>query len=66
VIVAYRAEGRAVFLFGFAKNDRENISADELVVLRKLAVNWLYADAARIRGKPEAGNLQEIEDGQET
>jgi hypothetical protein len=26
VIVAYRAKGRAVFLFGFAKNERENIS----------------------------------------
>jgi hypothetical protein len=66
VIVAYRALGRAVFLFGFAKNERENISPDELVFLRELAENWLAAGAARIRREIEAGNLQEIEDGEET
>ncbi len=31
VIVAYRSKGRAVFLLGFAKAERENISQDELV-----------------------------------
>jgi hypothetical protein len=62
VIVAYRARGRAIFLFGFAKNERENIGPDELVFLRQLAENWLAADAATIRQETEAGNLQEVED----
>jgi hypothetical protein len=66
VIVAYRARGRAVFLFGFAKNERENINPDELVFLRELAQNWLAADAARMCRETEAGNLQEIEDDEET
>lgn len=61
VIFAYRAEGRAVFLLGFAKSERENISQDELVFLRELAENWLAADTARIRREIKAGNLQEVE-----
>ncbi|MGA3137000.1 MAG: type II toxin-antitoxin system RelE/ParE family toxin [Terracidiphilus sp.] len=65
-IIAYRAKERAVFLFGFAKNERENISTYELRFLRKLAENWLAADAARIQEEIEVGNIQEIEDGEET
>src|ERR1035438_10178138 len=60
VIVAYRAKARAIFLFGFAKNERENISPDELLFLRALAENWLAAGATQIRKEIEAGNLQEI------
>jgi hypothetical protein len=41
MIVANRAKGWAIFLFGFAKNEQENISPDELAVLRELAKNWL-------------------------
>jgi hypothetical protein len=66
VIVAYRAKGRAVFLFGFAKNERENISPDELMFLRRLSENWLAADNERVRKEIETGNLQEIEDDEET
>src|ERR1019366_7481779 len=65
MVVAYRAKGRAVFLFGFAKSERENISPDELVVFRELAKNWLAADNAEIQNEIEAGNIQEIEDGEE-
>jgi hypothetical protein len=65
VIVAYRIKGRAVFLFGFAKNEKENISQDELEFFRELAENWLAAGQARIRAEVEAGNLQEVEDGKE-
>jgi hypothetical protein len=32
VIIAYLAEGRAVFLLGFAKSERENISQDGIGV----------------------------------
>ncbi len=30
MLVAYRARGRAVFLYGFAKNEQENVGSDEL------------------------------------
>lgn len=65
-IVAYRVKSRAVFLYGFAKNDRENIAPDELKFLRELAENWLGADAAKIQEEIETGNLREIEHDQET
>ena len=65
MIVAYRARRRAVLLFGFAKSERENVSQDELLFLRKVAENWLAADGARIQNELESGNLQEIENGDE-
>ena len=65
VIVAYRAMGRAIFLFGFAKKERDNVISDELAFLLELAENWLACGAARIREETEAGNLKEIEDGEE-
>ncbi len=65
-IIAYRTKKRAVFLLGFAKSDRENIEPDELIFLRELAGNWLAANAAKIEGELENGNLQEVENGEET
>jgi hypothetical protein len=66
VLVAYRAKDRAVFLFGFAKNEQENIGSHELVFLRALAKNWLTAGYVKIRKEIETGNIQEIEDDEET
>jgi hypothetical protein len=66
VLIAYRAKDRAVFLFGFAKNEQKNIGSDELVFLRELAKNWLAADTTKVRNEIEAGNIQEIEDDEET
>jgi hypothetical protein len=53
-------------MFGFAKSEQENIGSDELVFLRALAKNWLTADNAKIRKEIVTGNLQEIEDDEET
>jgi hypothetical protein len=39
VIVAYRVKGRAVFLFGFAKNDLDTISPDQLQTFRTIGAN---------------------------
>jgi hypothetical protein len=66
VLVAYRVKDRAVFLFGFAKSEQEDIGSDELVLLRELAKNWLTADNAKIRKEIETGNLMEIKDDEET
>jgi hypothetical protein len=65
MLIAYRARKRAVFLVGFAKSERENVTQDELLFLRKLAENWLSADGARVQKEMENGNLEEIEDGEE-
>jgi hypothetical protein len=48
VLVAYRAKARAVFLFGFAKNARDNVDDDELATLRDIAKAWFATDAESI------------------
>ena len=60
-IVAYRRAGRAVFLLGFAKSERENIGLDELVELRKVGLNWLGAPAEKIAEAIQANALREVD-----
>jgi len=60
MLVAFRAEGRAVFLYGFAKNEREDIGPDELLSLRDIAAAWLAADSERMVQALEADELQEV------
>ena len=64
MLVAYRMQGRAVFLYGFAKNEQENIGPDELTSLREIAAAWLEADADRIANAIRARELQEVERGE--
>jgi hypothetical protein len=56
---------RAVFLYGFAKNERENIGSDELLTLREIGSAWLAADAARIAQALKDEALQEVADDEE-
>jgi len=65
MMVAYRVKHRAIFLLGFAKNERENIEDNELLSLREIAERWLAADTARIQKELELGNLQEINHDEE-
>lgn len=60
VIVAYRAQSRVVFLYGFAKNDLDNISPNQLQTFRAIGTNWLAADAPTIQRATDEGELQEI------
>mgnify|MGYP001251366549 FL=1 len=62
MLIAYRIGRRAVFLYGFAKRERENIDDDELRTLRELGAKWLSADAGRIAGAIEDGTLEEVSD----
>jgi hypothetical protein len=67
VWVAYRARSRAVFMYAFAKNERDNIDPAELQTAREVAASWLSADTTRIQQALETGEIQEILDGgQET
>lgn len=65
MMVAYRAQGRAVFLYAFAKNERDNIDPDELLSLREIAEDWLAADADKIALAVEDGALQEVRDDED-
>lgn len=61
MLVAFRSKARAVFLYGFAKNERDNIDKDELATLREIAAAWLAADIDQIERAIAKGVLQEIE-----
>jgi hypothetical protein len=58
-LIAYRAGERAVFLYGFAKNERENIDDDELATLREIAAAWLETNAKSLEHAIAEGILQE-------
>lgn len=60
MLIAYRLRKRAVFMYGFAKNERANIGADELLTAREIAASWLAADARQIARALAEGELQEI------
>jgi len=65
MLIAYRAGARAVFLYAFAKNERENIDPDELLTLREIGASWLAADTRQIAQALEEENLQEVSNGEE-
>jgi hypothetical protein len=65
MIVAYRTRDRAVFLYGFAKNERENIDRLELEALREIAAIWLNAKAERIALGIAEDELQEVPNDRE-
>ena len=60
MLIAYRAGDRAVFLYGFAKRERENIDPDELLTLQEIGAAWLAADAARMTCALQDETLQEV------
>lgn len=64
MIVAYRTEERAFFLYGFAKNARDNLEDDELQTLRDVAADMLARDDATLERAKVEGELQEIENGE--
>jgi hypothetical protein len=61
LLVAYRSGDRAVFLYGFAKRERDNIEDDELETLREIAAAWFEAKAERLENAIKEGVLQEVE-----
>jgi hypothetical protein len=65
MLIAYRAGDRAVFLYGFAKNERENIGPDELLTLREIGATWLEAAPRRIDRALAEKTLEEVADGEE-
>lgn len=65
MIVAYRTEDRAFFLYGFAKNERENIEDDELQTLRDIAADYLKQGDTALDAAVGEGQLQEIDNGEE-
>jgi hypothetical protein len=64
-IIAFRTNNRAMFLFGFAKSELDNIGPKELLSLRSDGLHWLNANITSIRCAIEDQSLEEIDNGQE-
>jgi hypothetical protein len=60
VIVAYRTNARAVFLYGFAKSQRESIADDELAALRQIGGSLLRADQEELETMIAEDRLTEL------
>jgi hypothetical protein len=60
MLIACRSGNRAVFRYGFAKSERENIEAEELETLREMGKAWLEARKERLEYAIEEGLLKEI------
>jgi hypothetical protein len=61
MLIAYRHGNRAIFLYRFAKNERNNIQDDELKTLKEIAANWLKAHKKDFKNALQKGVLEEIE-----
>ncbi len=64
-IVAYRAASRAIFLFGFAKSDLDNITPDRLEDLKVLGAEFLACSEAEMDEAAAEGTVKEVEYGEE-
>ena len=64
-ILVFRTGSLAIFLTGFAKNERENISADDLEDLKIIARQWLRFPE-RIEADLAAGILNEVNNDKES
>ena len=59
-LIVFRAGARAFFVYGFAKNEMDNIGPDELVALKKLATALLAYDDKAIARVIASGTLAEV------
>jgi hypothetical protein len=62
MLIGMRSD-RAIFLFGFAKNERENIDNDQLKTLRDIVASWFAADETKIAQALNDGILVEVQHG---
>jgi hypothetical protein len=60
-VIAYRAGHRAVFLYGFAKSDQDNIRDDQLEALRIIGADLLRAGPEHIEMMIADGRLMEVQ-----
>lgn len=60
-IVLFRSTERAIFVYGFAKNDRSNISSREMEAFRELANIMLAYNDEEIDLAKQFGKLREVD-----
>jgi hypothetical protein len=68
-IILFKVGGHSFFVHGFAKNEKANITPNELKALKKLAATFLGFDAEALAKASAAGEIAEVrndgEDGRQ-
>ena len=59
-ILAFKEKERSIFMYGYAKNDRDNISDKEEIVYKKLAAYYLEISNKQLDALIHAGELIEV------
>ncbi|HPS86770.1 MAG TPA: type II toxin-antitoxin system RelE/ParE family toxin [Spirochaetota bacterium] len=59
-LLAYKKDERAVFIYAFAKNEKDNLDKSELSVLKKLALDLTSLDTEELKRQIKLGNLVEL------
>jgi len=65
VILASNLGDRWVFMFGFAKSERDNIDDEEVKLMKNLAAVFLAMDEQMVKRAIAAGALVEIQHGKQ-
>ncbi len=60
-LVAYKKDDFAIFIYAFAKNEKENLKRDELTLLKKLSGDLTSLDTVEIKRQIILGNIIELE-----
>ncbi|MDI9348610.1 MAG: type II toxin-antitoxin system RelE/ParE family toxin [Candidatus Symbiobacter sp.] len=60
-IIAYKIGDRAFLLYGYAKNDLDNIDKDYLMILKKIGRNFMIAANDELDDYLLSGELEEID-----
>ena len=62
-LMAFRAASHTVFLYGFAKSERDNIGPDELDFWRRVARGFLEMDAVKRQAMTALREIIEVDNG---
>jgi hypothetical protein len=62
-LIAFRSNDRAVLMFGFAKNEMDDIDPQQLATLRDVAASWFSANAETLARAIADGILIEVKLG---
>lgn len=60
-LIAYKAQDRAYFIYGFAKNEKENISVKEKEALRRYAYALINMDSKQLHNAIIGGEIREVD-----
>ena len=61
-IIVFNPDDRAIFLFGFGKNEKDNLDKNELLYFKKLGNDLLALDVQQIEQAISKNVLSELEE----